>query len=87
MRSPHGDYASVINSTSCERRLAPRIFKGSAEYHMTQQLYSCAFIPEKNENFCSHKNMYTKFRGALFVIAKKKPKTRNNPNILQLITT
>ena len=60
------------------KMLAPRASKSSEGYHMTS-----GHLSEKNENFYSHKNVYTHFIGDVLAVTKG---LKTNPNILQLVT-
>lgn len=58
--------------------LAPGASKSSEGNHMTS-----GHLSEKNENFYSHKNMYTNFIGDVLAITKG---LKANPDIRQLVT-
>ena len=60
------------------KMLAPGASKSSEGNHMTS-----GHLSEKNENFCSHKNMYTNFIGDVLAITKG---LKTNPNVRQLVT-
>lgn len=60
------------------KMLAPRASKSSEGYRMTS-----GHLSEKNENFYSHKNVYTHFIGDVLAVTKG---LKTNPNILQLVT-
>lgn len=66
MRSPHGEYASVINSTSCERSWHLEFLKV-----LQNTIWPLSIYPGKMKTFVHIKNMYTNFIGTLSVIGKE----------------
>ena len=48
-----------VNGTATLEKSLAVSYKTKHNYHKTQQWHSWVLIPEKNENLCSHKNLYS----------------------------